>query len=102
MTTEQNTLTTAEQKGLTFPVLSDAGNEVAQRYGLVFSLSQTLRAVSADLPTFNGDDSWELPMPGTFVIAPDGTARLACVDADWTRRLEPAAVLDALRGLADQ
>jgi peroxiredoxin len=83
-------------------VLSDAGNEVARRYGLVFSLSKALRAVSSDLPAYNGDDSWELPMPGTFVIAPDGTVRLAFVDADWTRRLEPAAILDALRGLANR
>jgi peroxiredoxin len=94
--------TTVEKKGLTFPVLSDAGNEVARRYGLVYSLSQTLRAVSPDLPVYNGDDSWALPMPGTFVIAPDGTVRLAFVDADWTRRLEPAALLDALRGYANR
>jgi peroxiredoxin len=100
--TPDNSLTTAEQKGLTFPVLSDAGNEVARRYGLVFSLSETLRAMSADLPAYNGDSSWELPMPGTFVIAPDGTVRLAFVDADWTRRLEPAAILGALRGLANR
>jgi peroxiredoxin len=100
--TPDNSLTTAEQKGLSFPVLSDAGNEVARRYGLVYSLSQTLRAVSPDLPAYNGDDSWELPMPGTFAIAPDGTVRLAFVDADWTRRLEPAALLDVLRGLANR
>jgi peroxiredoxin len=100
--TPDNSLTTAEHKGLTFPVLSDPGNAVAARYGLVFSLSQTLRAVSADLPGYNGDDAWELPMPGTFVIAPDGTVRLAFVDADWTRRLEPAAILDALRVLANR
>jgi peroxiredoxin len=80
--TPDNSLTTAEQKGLTFPVLSDAGNQVARRYGLVFSLSETLRAVSADLPAYNGEDSWELPMPGTFVIAPDGTVRLAFAAMD--------------------
>jgi peroxiredoxin len=100
--TPDNSLTTAEQKGLTFPVLSDAGHQVARRYGLVFSLSAALRAVSADLPAYNGEDSWELPMPGTFVIAPDGTVRLAFVDADWTKRLEPAAILDALRRLANE
>src|SRR5205823_3894613 len=100
--TPDHSLTTAEQKGLTFPVLSDAGNEVARRYGLVYTLSQTLRAVSPDLRVYNGDESWELPMPGTFVIAPDGTLRLAFVEADWTRRLEPAALLDALRALTNR
>jgi peroxiredoxin len=100
--TPDHSLTTAEQKHLTFHVLSDAGNEVARRYGLVYSLSQTLRAVSPDLPVYNGDESWDLPMPGTFVIAPDGTVRLAFVEADWTRRLEPAALLDALRALTNR
>ena len=100
--TPDQSLTTTEQKGLTFPVLSDAGNEFARRYGLVYSLSQTLRAVSPDLPAYNGDESWELPMPGTFVIAPDGTLRLAFVEADWTRRLEPAALLGALRALTNR
>jgi len=99
--TPDHSLTTAEQKGLTFHVLSDAGNDVARRYGLVYSLSQTLRAVSPGLPAYNGDESWTLPMPGTFVIAPDGTVRLAFVEADWTRRLEPAALLDALRALTN-
>ena len=100
--TPDNSLSTAEKKGLTFPVLSDAGNKVARQYGLVFSLSETLRTVSANLPSFNGDDSWELPIPGTFVIAHDRTVRLAFVDADWTKRLEPAAILDTLRRLANQ
>jgi peroxiredoxin len=102
--TPDNSLSTAEKKGLTFPVLSDAGNAVARRYGLVFSLSETLRATGAHapLPSYNGDEAWELPMPGTFVIAPDGTVCLAFVDADWTRRLEPAAILDVLRQLANQ
>jgi len=100
--TPDKSLVTANQKGLTFPVLSDTGNEVARRYGLVYPVSQTLRAVSPDLPAYNGDDSWELPMPGTFVIAPDGTVRVAFVEADWTKRLEPAALLDVLRGLANR
>jgi peroxiredoxin len=81
-------------------VLSDVGNAVARRYGLVFSVSETLRTAGTPLPSFNGDDSWELPMPGTFVIAQDGIVRLAFVSADWTKRLEPAAILDGLRTLA--
>jgi peroxiredoxin len=100
--TPDTSLSTAEQKGLTFPVLSDAGNGVARRYGLVYAVSETLRAAGAKLPAYNGDETWELPMPGTFVIAPDGTVRLAFVDADWTRRLEPAAILDTVRQLANQ
>jgi peroxiredoxin len=98
--TPDNSLTTADKKGLTFPVLSDLGNAVARRYGLVFSVSETLRTAGAPLPSYNGDESWELPMPGTFVIAQDGIVRLAFVSADWTKRLEPAAILDGVRALA--
>ena len=102
--TPDNSLTTAEKAGLTFPVLSDVGNRVARRYGLVFALSEAARplytAVGSDLPAYNGDALWELPVPGTFVMAPDGTVRLAFVDPDYTHRLEPAAILAALRDLA--
>jgi peroxiredoxin len=49
------------------------------------------------IPKFNGDDSWELPMPGTFVLDRGGVVRLAHVDPDFMKRLEPAAILEALR-----
>jgi peroxiredoxin len=103
--TPDNSLTTVEKKGLTFPVLSDAGNRVARQYGLVFAIGEAARpayaAIGADLPAFNGDASWELPMPGVFVIARDGTVRLAAVEADFTRRPEPDVILGALRNLAN-
>jgi len=90
-----------EKKQLTFPVLTDAGNRVARQYGLVFSLSQPLRELQErfgnPLPRFNGDESWELPMPGTFVLDPKGIVRLVHVDPNYMKRLEPKAILDALR-----
>lgn len=102
--TPDNSLTTTEKKGLTFSVLSDVGNKVAREYGLVFAIAEQYRALYANLgsnvPTFNGDSSWELPVPGTFIVAQDGTITLASVDADWTHRLEPAALLDGLRALS--
>jgi peroxiredoxin len=100
--TAEYALSDVEKKGLTFPVLTDAGNRVARQYGLVFALSEVLRrlqeAFGNPIPKFNGDASWELPMPGTFVLDRSGGVRLAYVDPDYTRRLEPAAILDALRG----
>ena len=102
--TPDNSLSMAEKNALEFPVLSDAGNKVAAEYRLVFSLPEILRPIysqiGAELPKFNGDDSWNLPIPGTFVIAPDGIIRLAYVHADYTRRLEPDAILEALGGIA--
>ena len=101
--TPDHSLSTVEKKELTFTVLSDAGNIVARKYRLVFALEQPIRelytTIGSDLPTFNGDTSWELPMPATFVIAQDGMVRLAFVDEDYTHFLEPASLLDSLRAL---
>jgi len=94
-------LSDVEKKQLAFPVLTDAGNRVARQYGLVFSLSETMRGLQTGfgnpIPKFNGDDSWELPMPGTFVVDGRGVVRLGHVDPDYTKRLEPEALLAALR-----
>jgi len=93
-----HTLLTAEHKELTYPVLSDAGNHVARQYTLVRNIPETER--SLDLGRYNGDDNpRQLPAPGTFVIARDGKVTLAFVNVDFTQRLEPAAILDALRSL---
>lgn len=99
--TPDHSLSTVEKKELTFTVLSDVGNKVARAYRIVFTLEERFRplhkAIGADLPTFNGNASWELPMPATFLVAQDGTVRLAFVAEDYTRRLEPADLLDGLR-----
>jgi peroxiredoxin len=94
-------LSTTQKNELRFPVLSDVGNRVARRYGLVFRVTDALRrpmeTLGIDLAKYNVDDSWELPIPATYVIARDGTVRLAFVDADYRKRLEPREILDALQ-----
>lgn len=101
--TPDHALSMIEKQGLAFPVLTDSGNQVARRYGLVFTTDEAFRplyqSIGADLPAFNGDSSWELPMPGTFIIAPNGIVRLASVEADFTRRLEGETILTGLRDL---
>lgn len=99
-----HSLATAQKNGLGFEVLSDLGNRVARQCGLVFQLPPDLRDLykygfGNDLAVKNGDDSYELPIPATFVIARDGTIRAAFVDPDYTQRLEPADILQALRTL---
>ncbi len=96
--TPDSTLTTVEKKELTFSVLSDVGNVVARNYGLVFVTPEAAR--HPGISAANGDESWELPMPATFIVAQDGTVRFAFVDADWTHRLEPAELLKALERVA--
>jgi peroxiredoxin len=96
----QDTIT---RNGLRFEVLSDSGNRVASEYGLDFVLDASLRPIykawGADVALRNGDDTYRLPMPATFVVGADGTIAEAFVDADYTRRLEPDRILEVLRGL---
>jgi peroxiredoxin len=96
----------AQKLDLTFALLSDRGNQVARQFGLVFTIDEAVRGahkqVGADLPRFNGIESWELPMAGTFLIDQAGTVRLAFVHPDFTRRLDPSVVIARLNELKDE
>ncbi len=89
---------------MAFAVLSDLGNSVARRFGLVWLLPEELRGAlrssNKALPGFNGDDSWELPVPATYVVTRDGRIALAAIDVDDRNRPEPDAILATLRSLA--
>jgi peroxiredoxin len=96
-----NSLSTKEKDELAFPVLSDVGNKVARQFGIVFELSDGLvelyRKFGHALEDFNGaDGSRELPVPATFLLDGQGTIRLAHVDVDYTRRIDPDDVIGVL------
>jgi len=97
-----NSLSTKEKDELAFPVLSDVGNKVARQFGIVFELSDELvelyRKFGHALEDFNGADGGrELPVPATFLLDGEGTIRLAQVDVDYTRRIDPDTVIEALK-----
>jgi peroxiredoxin len=103
--TPDHTAAMAEKNLLDFDVLSDSGNRVARSYGLVFSISEQLRPLfknigGIDLALYNGDQTWELPIPATYVIDREGAIHLAFVEADYTRRLEPSEILNCLRAIS--
>ena len=97
-------LTTAERNALAFDVLSDLGNRVARSFGIVFALPGELRAAmianGKALPGINGDESWELPVPATFVIDTNATAVLAHIDVDYRNRLEPDEIIATVKSLS--
>ena len=88
---------------LTFEVLSDLENKLAKKCGLVFTLPESLRPIyeawQIDIPGHNGDDSFELPIPATYVIDADGNVRYAHVNMDYTQRLEPDIIIEQLKKL---
>ena len=101
--TPDNSMTTAEKHRLEFDVLSDTGNNTARDYGLIFTVYEEMRPLylkwGLDVPASNGDNSWELPVPATYVLDSNGVVRTAHVDKDYTRRMEPEAIITALRSL---
>src|SRR5258708_355603 len=102
--TAANSRKSMRDNRLAFPILSDPNNSVAAAFGLRFELPDYLVALyknlKNDLPGFNGDSSWTLPMPARFVIGTDGVLRYAEVNPDYTKRPEPEAMRPALRDAA--
>lgn len=96
-------LSTAEKNDLSFPVLSDIGSVTAKRYGVAFALARELQPIYTRsghaMPDKNGDDSWVLPIPATYVIDTHGVIVLAFIDVDYRNRLEPAEIVAALESL---
>ena len=98
--TPDASLTTIEQHNLPFEVLSDVGNQVSESYGLLMTIYDELRPLytqwGIDVPAANGDDSYQLPVPATYIIRQDGTIHACYVNKDYTTRMEPQDILSAL------
>ena len=101
--TPDKAMSTAERHGIAIDILSDAGNKVAEQLGLVFELPQALRPLyekfGTDLVAYNGDDSFKLPVPATYIIGQDGVIVYHFVNADYTVRLEPSEIVAKLAEL---
>ncbi len=100
--TPDNSLSTVEKNELEFVVLSDVGNELAKKYGVVFKLPKKVSPIykqMIDLSKYNGNDNDELPLAATYVIDQAGKIRYAFLDANYTARAEPADVVAALETL---
>ena len=90
----------SDQHRLRFPLLSDMGNKVARQFGLVYRVPEYQQEIYqrafVNLPFANGDSSWELPIPATYVIGQDSTILYASANPDYTERPEPDEILRIL------
>jgi len=96
-------LSHADKLNLEFDVLCDRGNRIARNFGLVTKVHESMRPLylhwGVDVPAANGDNSYELPVPATYVTAVSGEIRAAYVDKDYTKRMEPDDIIDTLNQL---
>jgi peroxiredoxin len=100
--TQKHSYMTRDMHKLRFPVLSDQGNQVARKFGLVYRLPPEMQtmyeSIMTKLPGYNGDQSWELPLAATYLIQSDGKISYARIDPDWRHRPEPEELLQAMTG----
>jgi peroxiredoxin len=96
--------TTLMQAQLGYNLISDKGNIVAEKFGLKYNFSPELSDIyknvfGLQLPLFNGDDSWSLPMPARYVVDQKGIIRYEAISLDYTNRPEPALTIEAIKGI---
>ncbi|HXR15857.1 MAG TPA: peroxiredoxin-like family protein [Terriglobales bacterium] len=98
--TVQQSFFMADQHKLRFPLLSDPGNRVARQFGLAYRVpddqEKVYRQVFINLPFVNGDETWELPVPATYILDRDGSVIYASVNPDYAERPEPSEILQRL------
>jgi len=99
-------LTMQEKNELQFQVLSDVGSNLARNLGILFQQPNTVRPIleanGVDLQARNGDDSYTVPFPASYLVDSNGVIRNAFLNPDYTRRLEPTTALgwiDAMQQL---
>jgi peroxiredoxin len=98
-TTRQSDFTQV-QHSIPFPILHDSSCAVSAQFGLAYQVpvfhQQHYRSVLVNIPFVNGDQSWKLLIPGTYIVDSDGTILFAEAYADFRVRPEPEDVLPYL------
>jgi peroxiredoxin len=98
------TLSTVEKHALAFDVLSDAGNDVACQFGLVFTVPESThdfyRSERINLPGTQGNERLDLPVTDTYIVEQSGVVHHAHVDIDFTKRQEAEEVVGILERMA--
>jgi peroxiredoxin len=91
---------TREELALPFTILSDQGNDLASRCGLTYAfpdgIREIYRTLGIDLPEYNGEDSWILPVPATYLVDATGVIAHRAIDPDFTRLMDPKDLIGQL------
>jgi peroxiredoxin len=92
-----------DRRNLNFTMLCDLDNGVALQCGLLFRLTddiiQDYVADGCDLTQINGNSSWFVPIPASYIVMPNGVVSWAYVNPDFRYRIDPEEILRALEEL---
>jgi peroxiredoxin len=83
-----------------FPILTDVDNGYALSLNLAvfvgLEMEAFMKSAGWDIPPYQGNDSWMLPIPATFIVDRDGVVRARFVDPDYRKRMAIEAVVETL------
>jgi peroxiredoxin len=84
-----------------YPVLIDMDNGYALSLNLAIwvgaEVQELMAASGRDLPRYQGNDSWMLPLPASFVVDAEGIVRARFIDPDYRKRMAIEDLLQAVR-----
>jgi peroxiredoxin len=84
-----------------FAMLTDVDNGYALSLNLAIWVGEEMQRLIAaagwDLPAYQGNDAWVLPIPATFVVGTDGLIKARFVDPDYRQRMAIDDMLGAIR-----
>lgn len=94
-----------KKHNLEYEVVSDPGFKVAEQYGLVYTVDKetvkVYKQYNVNLPEYNADGTWRLPVPATYVIGQDGVISWAYANEDYKVRADPQDIVAALKQLIE-
>jgi peroxiredoxin len=95
---------TAEMRqdcNVNFPILSDMDNGYAMSLNLAIwvgaEMKEYMTKIGRVLPQYQGNDSWMLPIPATFVVGKDSRIKSRFVDPDYRKRMAIEDLINALK-----
>ena len=84
-----------------YPVLTDIDNGYALSLNLAIWVGDEMRQILAaggrNVPDYQGNQTWVVPIPATFVIARDGRIAARFIDPDYRKRMAVEDLLAALK-----
>ncbi len=100
---EEHNRSLIQDKNLSFELVSDPGNRVAKKFGLVYQVPEDLKQLylkfGINLESSNHDDSWTLPIPARYIVDREAVIRYAEADPDYTVRPDPQHTIETLKSL---
>jgi peroxiredoxin len=90
-----------QESGVNFPILTDMDNGYAMSLNLAIwvgaEMKEYMTSIGRNLPDYQGNDSWILPIPATFVVGHDGRIKACFADPDYRQRMTIEDLIAALQ-----